>query len=80
MIFYFDTFLELNIFMYMQFRNMVKKAKGIVGGEESKRDNVKWTESMDLVLVDALLEQQLNGNRCDGTFTTTAYNNVLKFC
>ncbi|KAL5566274.1 hypothetical protein UlMin_029438 [Ulmus minor] len=59
---------------------MVKKAKGIAGGEESKRDNVKWMESMDLVLIDALLEQQLNDNRCDGTFTTTAYSNILKIC
>ena len=36
--------------------------------------------SMDAVLIDALLEQQVNGNRVDGTFTTTAYNNVLTIC
>ncbi|KAL5571102.1 hypothetical protein UlMin_020699 [Ulmus minor] len=35
---------------------------------------------MDVVLLDALLEQQANGNRIDGTFTTSAYNNVLKIC
>ncbi|XP_062085603.1 uncharacterized protein At2g29880-like [Humulus lupulus] len=35
---------------------------------------------MDVVLLDALLEQQANGNRIDGTFTTTTYNIVLKIC
>ena len=54
--------------------------KSIAGGEESKKDNVKWTESMDLVQLDALLEQQLNSNKCDDTFTTTTYNSVLKIC
>ena len=33
---------------------------------------------MDVLLIDALLEQQENGNKVDETFTTTAYNNILK--
>ena len=49
-------------------------------GKEPRKDIVKWSEQMDIVLIDALLEQQVNGNRVDGTFTTTAYNNVLKVC
>ena len=64
----------------IQYRKMAKKAKGNIDGEQLKKDTVKWTEHMDVVLIDALLEQQANGNRVDGTFTTTAYNNVLKIC
>ncbi|KAL5539290.1 hypothetical protein UlMin_044020 [Ulmus minor] len=59
---------------------MTNKAKRNIEGERPKKDTVKWTEKMDVVLIDALLEQQVNGNRVDGTFTTTAYNNVLKIC
>ena len=60
---------------------MIKKLKTThENGEETKKDNVKWSQQMDIVLIDALLEQQANGNRVDGTFTTTAYNNVLKIC
>ncbi|XP_062085441.1 uncharacterized protein At2g29880-like [Humulus lupulus] len=60
---------------------MTKKLKTThENGEETKKDNVKWSQQMDIVLIDALLEQQANGNRVDGTFTTTAYNNVLKIC
>lgn len=35
---------------------------------------------MDVVLIDASMGQQTNGNQVDGTFTTTAYSNVLKIC
>ncbi|KAK3189643.1 hypothetical protein Dsin_029204 [Dipteronia sinensis] len=59
---------------------MAKKEKINVEGGQPKKDTVKWTENMDVVLLDALLEQQANGNRIDGTFTTSAYNNVLKIC
>ena len=65
----------------MQLMKMAKKSKTAhINGEEPRKDNVKWSEQMDIVLIDALLEQQVNGNRVDGTFTTTAYNNVLKIC
>ena len=55
-----------------------KKIKNNTDGEQLKRYTVKWTEHIDVVLLNALLEQQIIGNRIDGTFTTTAYNNVLK--
>ena len=66
----------------MQFGYMAKKSKKdqLDGHEDSRKDNIRWSEEMDVVLIDALLEQQVNGNRIDGTFTTTAYNNVLKIC
>lgn len=60
--------------------NMTKKGKSALEVEQTKRETVKWTEQMDVVLIDALLEQHVNGNRVDGTFTTSAYNNVLKIC
>ncbi|KAK2640945.1 hypothetical protein Ddye_022708 [Dipteronia dyeriana] len=59
---------------------MAKKAKINVEGCQPKKDTVKWTESMDVVLFDTLLEKQANGNRIDRTFTISAYNNVLKIC
>ena len=62
----------------IQHRKMAKKAKGNIDGEQLKKDTVKWTEHMDVVLIDALLEQQENGKKVDETFTTTAYNNILK--
>lgn len=64
----------------IQFDRMAKKAKGSVDGDQPKKDTVKRTEVMDVVLIDALLEQQINGNRVNRTFTTTAYNNVLQIC
>ncbi|KAK1591193.1 hypothetical protein Q3G72_003688 [Acer saccharum] len=51
-----------------------------IEGGQPKKDIVKWTECMDRVLLNALLGQQVNGNRIDGTLTTSAYNNVLKIC
>ena len=51
-----------------------------INGEEPRKDNVTLSEQMDIMLIDALLEQQVNGNRVDGTFTTTAYNNFLQIC
>ncbi|KAK3210789.1 hypothetical protein Dsin_015495 [Dipteronia sinensis] len=65
---------------YFKFEEMAKKTKINVEGGQPKKYTVKWTESMDVVLLDALLEQQANGNRIDETFITSAYNNVLKIC
>ena len=59
---------------------MTKKTKTKVEGGQPKKDTVKWTESMDMVLLNALLEKQANGNGIDGTLTISAYNNVLKIC
>lgn len=64
----------------IQFDRMAKKAKGSVDGDQPKKDTVKWTEMMDVMLIEALLEQQIIGNRVNGTVTTTAYNNVLQIC
>ncbi|XP_059634713.1 uncharacterized protein At2g29880-like [Cornus florida] len=64
----------------MQTWKMMKKANKDMNATENKKDALRWTEEMDEVLIDALLEQEENGNRVDGTFTSTAYSNVIKKC
>ncbi|RYR49981.1 hypothetical protein Ahy_A07g036509 [Arachis hypogaea] len=44
-------------------------------GDTSSKDNLRWTEEMDAAFLDALIEECSKGNRVDGTFTTTAYDN-----
>ncbi|XP_059664096.1 uncharacterized protein LOC132309849 [Cornus florida] len=58
----------------------MKKSNNNVNMNDIKKDAIKWTEEVDGILLDALLEQQENGNRVDGTFTSTAYSNVVKIC
>lgn len=54
---------------------MGKKANAI----GQKKENLHWTASMDALFIEAMLYEQNQGNRPDGTFTTAAYNNMLKF-
>ncbi|XP_074561012.1 uncharacterized protein LOC141817238 isoform X2 [Curcuma longa] len=64
----------------MQFLNMTTPSKKPSGGQFSKKDTLKWLEEMDDVLVDAMIEQQNNGNRVDGMFTTAAYTQMTSIC
>ncbi|KAG6503365.1 hypothetical protein ZIOFF_035677 [Zingiber officinale] len=48
--------------------------------EQVKRDVLKWTEEMDRIFIDAILEQQVNGNRIGDTFTSTAYKDMVVIC
>ncbi|XVF88035.1 hypothetical protein PTKIN_Ptkin19aG0017000 [Pterospermum kingtungense] len=57
---------------------MAKKVKKDASADEPKRDTLKWTQEWDNVFIDAMLEQQVNGYRIDGTFTSAAYANMLK--
>ncbi|KAK6939553.1 Myb/SANT-like domain [Dillenia turbinata] len=43
-----------------------------------KKENMKWTLQMDNAFIEAMLNQHYQGFRVDGTFTTTAYNNIIK--
>ncbi|KAG6507955.1 hypothetical protein ZIOFF_033310 [Zingiber officinale] len=47
--------------------------------EQVKRDVIKWIEEMDRIFIDAMLEQ-VNGDRIDGTFTSTAYKDIVVIC
>ncbi|XLS67083.1 hypothetical protein HN51_018106 [Arachis hypogaea] len=46
-------------------------------GEATSRDTLRWTDKMDTIFIDALIEECRKGNRVDGTFTTMAYDNIL---
>ncbi|KAG6538249.1 hypothetical protein ZIOFF_003362 [Zingiber officinale] len=48
--------------------------------EQVKRDVIKWTEEMDRIFIDAMLEQQVNGNRIGDTFTSSAYKDMVVIC
>ncbi|GAV68533.1 LOW QUALITY PROTEIN: Myb_DNA-bind_3 domain-containing protein, partial [Cephalotus follicularis] len=37
-----------------------------------------WTSQMDDAFINALLNEQIKDNKVEGTFTTTAYDNVIK--
>ncbi|XP_059638244.1 uncharacterized protein LOC132280134 [Cornus florida] len=57
----------------------MKKSNKDVNVNEIKRR--EWSEEMDDILLDALLEQQENGNRVDGTLASPVANsNVVKIC
>ncbi|KAK4285694.1 hypothetical protein QN277_002357 [Acacia crassicarpa] len=40
--------------------------------------NLRWTPEMDESFIEALLEEMMNGNRPDGTFSTFAYGNMVQ--
>lgn len=58
----------------MQIREMGTKKKTTA----HKRDAVKRTEEWDDLFVNALVRQQMMGNRVDKVFTTKAYNNIVE--
>ncbi|KAL7224067.1 hypothetical protein ACSBR1_025509 [Camellia fascicularis] len=46
--------------------------------EDSKREKLSWTNQMDDALIDALYHQHVEGNRVNGTFTTSVYDKIVK--
>ncbi|XP_074365694.1 uncharacterized protein LOC141706765 [Apium graveolens] len=53
---------------------MSKKPKAVRG-----KENLQWTPSMDALFIEAMLYEEKHGNRCDGTFTSASYMNMLDF-
>ncbi|KAG6478537.1 hypothetical protein ZIOFF_061980 [Zingiber officinale] len=47
--------------------------------EHAKRDVIKWTEEMDRIFIDAMLEQ-VNGNRIGDPFISTTYKDMAVIC
>ena len=43
---------------------------------ESKATNKRWTDDIDGFLLNVILEEQNNGNRPNGTWTSHAYSNM----
>lgn len=53
---------------------MSKKQKAVRG-----KESLQWTPSMDALFIEAMLYEEKQGNRCDGTFTSASYMNMLDF-
>nr|POF08038.1 hypothetical protein CFP56_17764 [Quercus suber] len=58
---------------------MSKKLKKTTDSE-SKATNMRWTDDMDGFLLNVMLEEQNNGNRPNGTWSSQAYSNMCKKC
>ena len=52
--------------------------KGTQKSEDCKREKLLWTSQMDDALIDVLYQQHVAGNRVNRTFTSLAYDNMLK--
>ncbi|KAG6527993.1 hypothetical protein ZIOFF_010130 [Zingiber officinale] len=48
--------------------------------EQVKKDMIKWTDEMDKIFIDVMLDRQVNGNRVGSTFTSTAYKEMVVIC
>ncbi|KAL7234927.1 hypothetical protein ACSBR1_018404 [Camellia fascicularis] len=44
---------------------------------DSKREKLSWTNQTDDALIDALYHQHVEGNKVNGTFTTSAYDKIV---
>ena len=42
--------------------------------------SLRWTQRMDKVFIDALINEVKSRNSVDGTFTSHAYDNVINEC
>ena len=63
------------MYNFVDLEVMAKKTAG--QGDTLSRDTLRWTDEMDAAFLDALIEECGKGNRVDGTFTTTVYDNTL---
>lgn len=41
------------------------------------KENLNWSRAMDDALIDAFMHEYEKGNKVNGTFTTTAYENIV---
>lgn len=44
---------------------------------QGAKEILRWTDDMDQILLNALMEEANKGNRHDGAWTTEAYSNVV---
>jgi len=55
------------------------RGKGIASeSSASIREFTKWTTDMDFCLLFAMIDEACLGNRVDGSWTTQAYNNIVR--
>ncbi|XP_072055928.1 L10-interacting MYB domain-containing protein-like [Arachis hypogaea] len=57
---------------------MPNKGNKTAEANQPSKDNLRWSDDMDEVLLNALAEEASKGNRHDGSWTTEAYANVVK--
>ncbi|QHN91774.1 uncharacterized protein LOC110264863 isoform X2 [Arachis ipaensis] len=57
---------------------MPNKGNKITEANQPSKDNLRWSDEMDEVLLNALAEEALKGNRHDGSWTTEAYAKAVK--
>ncbi|XP_052728720.1 uncharacterized protein LOC108322420 isoform X2 [Vigna angularis] len=56
------------------------RGKGqMIESSAGTREFIKWTEDMDARLLHSMIEESRLGNRVDGSWTTQAYNNMVKY-
>ncbi|XP_074287285.1 uncharacterized protein LOC141612416 isoform X2 [Silene latifolia] len=48
--------------------------------EAPSSSSLRWTDRMDKFFIDALMNEVVLGNRVDGSFTSHAYDNIVKEC
>ncbi|CAJ2654730.1 unnamed protein product [Trifolium pratense] len=56
----------------------MKEDSKMMKGSQQPKDMMRWSEEMDLALLNALTEEAHKGNRHDGSWTSEAYNNVVE--
>jgi hypothetical protein len=69
------------IYIFFQMKENSKMMKGKNNRDDfnqQPKDMMRWSEEMDLALLNALTEEAHKGNRHDGSWTTEAYNNVVE--
>ncbi|RYR29749.1 hypothetical protein Ahy_B01g054243 [Arachis hypogaea] len=59
------------------FRQLCQKLRETEATQPSK-DNLRWSDDIDEVLLNVLAKEALKCNRHDGSWTTEAYANVVK--
>ncbi|XLS78382.1 hypothetical protein HN51_062607 [Arachis hypogaea] len=57
---------------------MPNKENKTTEANQLSKDNLRWSDEIDKVLLNALAEEALKGNRNDGSWITEAYANVVK--
>ncbi|RYQ86373.1 hypothetical protein Ahy_B10g106042 [Arachis hypogaea] len=60
------------IFSYI----MPNKGNKTAEANQPSKDNLRWSDDMDEVLLNALAEEASKGNRHDGSWTTETYANI----
>ncbi|KAJ0080212.1 hypothetical protein Patl1_23398 [Pistacia atlantica] len=59
-------------------RDSIANAMKVMPHKVKKESNMRWTQSMDDILIDAYLHEHVQRNRVGGTFTSQAHDQILQ--